>query len=112
MHTLDILHDVFGANANGRGGVLHEAMRMIDAAGAGVVVLLREPRRTAASDSLKLQRGETPTTPILRDYGIGAQILLDLGVREMTLLTNAPKMIVGLDGYGLHIRGHQPIKTA
>ena len=85
---------------------------MIDAAGAGVVVLLREPRRTAASDSLKLQRGETPTTPILRDYGIGAQILLDLGVREMTLLTNAPKMIVGLDGYGLHIRGHQPIKTA
>ncbi len=112
MHTLDILHDVLGDNGQDRGGLLQEAMRLIDSEGAGVLVLLREPRRTAASDSLKLQRGEAPATPILRDYGIGAQILLDLGVREMTLLSNTPKMIVGLEGYGLHISGHRPIKAA
>ncbi len=112
MHALDVLHDVLGDQSHGRAGVLQQAMKMIDAEGAGVLVLLREPRRTAASDGLRLKRGEEPVTPILRDYGIGAQILLDLGVREMTLLTNTPKMIVGLDGYGLHIRGHQPIEVA
>ena len=112
MHALDILHDVLGDTAHGRAGVLQQSMKMIDQAGAGVIVLLREPRPTAASDSLKAQLGETPAQPILRDYGIGAQILLDLGVREMTLLTNAPKMIVGLEGYGLHIAGHQPIEAA
>ena len=112
MHALDILHDVLGDTSHGRAGVLQQAMRMIDRAGAGVIVLLREPRRTAASDSLKLQRGDEPASPTLRDYGIGAQILLDIGVRDMTLLTNTPKMIVGLDGYGLHIAGHRPIEAA
>ena len=111
MHALDVLHDVLGDTSHGRAGVLHAAMRMIDAEGAGVLVLLREPRRTAASDGLKLKRGEEPASPILRDYGIGAQILLDLGVRAMTLITNTPKMIVGLEGYGLHISGHRPIET-
>lgn len=111
MHALDVLHDVLGDVAHGRAGVLQKAMQMIDAEGAGVLVLLREPRRTAASDGLKLKRGEEPSTPILRDYGIGAQILADLGVREMTLLTNTPKMVVGLEGYGLHIRGHRPIEV-
>jgi 3,4-dihydroxy 2-butanone 4-phosphate synthase/GTP cyclohydrolase II len=112
MHALDVLHDVLGDHSHGRAGVLQQAMKMINAEGAGVLVLLREPRRTAASDGLKLKRGEEPTTPILRDYGIGAQILADLGVREMTLLTNSPKMVVGLEGYGLHIRGHRPIEVS
>jgi len=111
MHALDVLTDVLGDRGHGKAGMLHASMRMIDAAGSGVLVLLREPRRTAASDSLRLQLGETPATPILRDYGIGAQILLDLGVRHMTLLTNTPKMIVGLEGYGLEISGHLPIEV-
>ena len=111
MHALDVLHDVLGDVSHGRAGVLQQAMKMIDAEGAGVLVLLREPRRTAASDGLKLKRGEEPTTPILRDYGIGAQILADLGVREMTLLTNSPKTIVGLEGYGLHICAHRSIEV-
>ncbi len=110
MHALDVLHDVLGDVSHGRAGVLQQAMRAIDAAGAGVLVLLREPRRTAASDGLRLKRGEAPATPILRDYGIGAQILVDLGVRQMTLLTNAPKTIVGLEAYGLEIVGHQAIE--
>ena len=111
MHALDMLHDVLGDTSHGRAGVLQKAMQMIDAEGAGVLVLLREPRRTAASDGLKLKRGEEPTSPILRDYGIGAQILVDLGVKDMTLLTNTPKMIVGLDAYGLHISGHRSIEV-
>jgi len=111
MHALDVLHDVLGDSSHGKAGVLHAAMKRIDAEGSGVVVLLREPRRTAASDGLKLKRGEEPSSPILRDYGIGAQILADLGVREMTLLTNSPKTIVGLEGYGLHIAGHLPIEV-
>jgi 3,4-dihydroxy 2-butanone 4-phosphate synthase/GTP cyclohydrolase II len=111
MHALDVLHDVLGDTSHGKASLLHQSMRMIEAEGSGVVVLLREPRRTAASDGLKLRRGEAPAAPVLRDYGIGAQILLDLGVRNMTLLTNSPKMIVGLEGYGLHITGHRPIET-
>jgi len=110
MHALDVLADVLGDDSTGKGHVLREAMRMIDAAGAGVVVLIREPRPTALSDGLRQRSGATTST--LRDYGIGAQILLDLGVREMTLLTNAPKMIAGLEGYGLHIRDYLPIAGA
>ena len=110
MHALDVMADVLGEGT--KAGLLQESMKIIDKAGAGVVVLLREPRRTAASDSLKLARGEEPQAPILRDYGIGAQILLDLGITDMTLLTNNPKTIVGLEGYGLHIAGYQPIKAA
>ena len=112
MHALDVMHDVLGDQSGDKAGLLQQAMKLIDQAGSGIVVLLREPRPTAASDSLKLKRGEIPATPTLRDYGIGAQILLDLGVREMTLLTNSPKMIVGLEGYGLHIAGYQPITAA
>ena len=112
MHAMDVLHDVLGDTSHGKAGILQQSMKMIDAEGAGVLVLLREPRRTAASDGLKLKRGEEPTTPILRDYGIGAQILLDLGIKDMTLLTNSPKTIVGLEGYGLHIAGYRSIEVA
>jgi len=94
----------------GKAGVLRTAMKMIHAEGSGAVVLLRRTRRTAVSDSLKLKQGEVPSAPILRDYGIGAQILADLGVRDMTLLTNSPKMIVGLEAYGLEVRGHRLIE--
>ncbi len=108
MHAHDFLADVLGDTGKGRAGVLNSAMRMIDAAGSGVVVLLREPKRKAVSQAAK---GEKAGAPALRDYGIGAQILLDLGIKQMELLTNQPKMVVGLEGYGLGIAGHQPIKA-
>lgn len=109
MHALDVLHDVVGDSSQHRNGLLAASMRMIEQAGAGVVVILREPKPHALSDGLNLHAGKTQPPQALRDYGIGAQILLDLGVREMTLITNAPKMIVGLEGYGLHISAHVPI---
>ncbi|MFO0069782.1 MAG: GTP cyclohydrolase II, partial [Alphaproteobacteria bacterium] len=68
------------------------------------------PKRSAVSDQLRARLGREAATPALRDYGLGAQILLDLGVKKLTLLTNAPKNIVGLEGYGLEVTGHQPIE--
>ncbi len=112
MHAFDLLHDVVGDVSQKRDGLLAASMRMIDAHGSGIIVLIREPRPLALSEGLKRHAGENTAPQALRDYGIGAQILLDLGVKEMTLITNAPKMIVGLEGYGLHIAGHIPIVKA
>jgi 3,4-dihydroxy 2-butanone 4-phosphate synthase / GTP cyclohydrolase II len=111
MHALSILDDVLGDLATGKGGVLQQAMQMIAAADRGVVVLLREPLSTSLSLRLEQrQRGDTSVPKELRDYGVGAQILLDLGVRDMILLSNAPKNVIGLEAYGLKIVGQQPIK--
>jgi 3,4-dihydroxy 2-butanone 4-phosphate synthase/GTP cyclohydrolase II len=101
MHALNVLEDVLG-DRHGRGGILEGAMRMIAAVGRGVVVLIREPRPTALSDRVRRKLGEPVERPgELRDYGIGAQILLDLGISDMILLSNIRRTIVGLDGYGL-----------
>ena len=63
-----------------------------------------EPTPTSLSDRVRVRNGErTPGGGELRDYGVGAQILLDLGVKEMVLLTNTPRTIVGLAGYGLKV---------
>ncbi|KAF0138403.1 MAG: 3 4-dihydroxy 2-butanone 4-phosphate synthase / GTP cyclohydrolase II [Rhodospirillaceae bacterium] len=113
MHALDVLDDVLGEQDTGRWGVLHAAMEMVAGHGRGAVVLLREPRPTALSERVRARNeGERPSGDPLRDYGVGAQILLDLGVRNMTLLTNNPKTIIGLEGYGLTVVGHRPIPVA
>jgi 3,4-dihydroxy 2-butanone 4-phosphate synthase / GTP cyclohydrolase II len=76
-------------------------------------VLLREPLPTSLLDRMRGlgESGDTPV-PELRDYGVGAQILFDLGVREMILLSNTHRTIVGLDGYGLTVIGERPIVPA
>ncbi len=104
MHALNLLTDVLGERTPGRGHELHSAMRLIANEGRGVVVLIREPTPTSLSDRVRIRNGErTPGGGELRDYGVGAQILLDLGVKEMVLLTNTPRTIVGLEGYGLKV---------
>jgi len=109
MHAVNVLEDLLGDHG-GRSGVLHSAMQMISQAGRGVVVLLREPRPTALSDLLRRKLGQLVENPAdLRDYGIGAQILLDLGVRDMVLLSNTERNIVGLEGYGLSVIETRPI---
>ena len=110
MHAFDVVHDVIGDVSQKRDGLLAASMRMIEKHGSGVVVLIREPNPHALSEGLKRHAGVETAPQALRDYGIGAQILLDLGVREMTLITNAPKMIVGLEGYGLEVRNHISIE--
>jgi 3,4-dihydroxy 2-butanone 4-phosphate synthase/GTP cyclohydrolase II len=111
MHALNVIDDVLGDHSHGRGGELQAAMRMIGAAGRGVIVLLREAQPTSLSVRLeqKLQ-GDAVAPSALRDYGVGAQILLDLGVRDMILLSNTAKTIVGLEAFGLNIVAQQPIK--
>ena len=113
MHAVNVLDDVLGSKARGRGGVLQAALDIIARAGRGVAVLIREPTPTALSDRVRrLMQHETERVPELRDYGIGAQILLDLGVREMILLSNTTRTIVGLEGYGLSVVERRAIPGA
>ncbi len=102
MHALDVLTDVLADKSKGR--TKQRSMEMIAEEG-GVLVLLREPSPTSLSDRVRRRMGEDVPRrdEELRDYGIGAQILRDLGVRDMTLLTHNPKPVVGLEGYDLHI---------
>jgi 3,4-dihydroxy 2-butanone 4-phosphate synthase/GTP cyclohydrolase II len=105
MHAASLLNDIVA----GRGiGELHGAMRMIAEAGRGVVVLLRDARAHDLSEQLR--RGRAMASE-LRDYGIGAQILADLGVTRMIRLSNHPRPIVGLEGYGIEDIETRPIPT-
>jgi len=114
MHAANLLDDMLGDLDSGKAGELQAAMAMIGRAERGVVVILREPERNYLSAQIAARaaraRGEAvgPRTQ-LRDYGIGAQILLDLGVQEMILLSNTKRTIVGLDGYGLKVVEQRPI---
>jgi 3,4-dihydroxy 2-butanone 4-phosphate synthase / GTP cyclohydrolase II len=110
MHSLNLLQDMLGDTYPTSSSHLRPAMEAIARHGSGVVVLIREPIRTQVSDRLRLRKGEQPIASMdLRDYGIGAQILLDLGVRDMVLLSNAKRAVIGLEGYGLSISGYQPL---
>ena len=106
MHQVDLLEDLTGGP---HWISLHRSMDLIAQEGRGAVVLLRDTRKTALSERVgKLDGGKRPPQQ-LRDYGIGAQILLDLGVRDMVLLSNTHRQIIGLEGYGLNVVEQRPI---
>jgi len=109
VHAVNVLDDVLGDQGSGKAGELHCAMEMIAEHGCGVVVLIREPQPTSLSDRVRGHLEHQPLAPALRDYGVGAQILLDLGIHEMILLSNTKRSIVGLDGYGLKVVERRPI---
>ena len=114
MHAMSLFDDIF-ARRSDRGNLLEGAMRIIGEDGAGVVVLINAPRADYASAAIRSLRSapvaEDPQAqPEQRDYGVGAQILAELGVRDMILLTNTRHSLVGLDGYGLSIVGERPIE--
>jgi 3,4-dihydroxy 2-butanone 4-phosphate synthase / GTP cyclohydrolase II len=101
MHAINVFDDLLGAKS-GHTGLLHGAMELIAKLERGVIVLIRDTKATIVSDIL--MRGRKGGVRELRDYGVGAQILVDLGVKELTLLTNTSnKHIIGLEGYGLKI---------
>ena len=106
MHAVNLLSDIIGRDGPAE---LHAAMAAIGAEGHGVVVLIRDVKRTALSE--RVRAGREKVSPELRDYGIGAQILADLGVQEMVLLSNHPRPIVGLEGYGLSVTGTRSIEA-
>ncbi|NIA67040.1 3,4-dihydroxy-2-butanone-4-phosphate synthase [Pelagibius litoralis] len=113
MHAINVLDDILGDKASGKAGDLQQAMRMIGEEGRGVVVLIREPSADALSTSLKSRlEGKARAGGELRDYGVGAQILLDLGVRDMILLSNTKRTIVGLEGYGLRVVAQRALGDA
>jgi 3,4-dihydroxy 2-butanone 4-phosphate synthase/GTP cyclohydrolase II len=111
MHGMNILTDVLGETGAGRTGTeIQSAMQAIADEGRGVIVMLREPSPTTLSDLLQSRSSkETAPENTIRSYGVGAQILLDLGISEMTLLSNTKRAVIGLDGYGLTIKGYRSI---
>ncbi len=111
VHAMNTIDDVFGTSPR-RETLVHKAMEIIGKEGRGVIVLIRESRPDAISSRLARDQG-TPEAGQQRliEYGIGAQILLDLGVHEMVLLSNSPaRKIVGLEGYGLSVVGHRTME--
>jgi len=124
VHSECLTGDVFGSMRCDCGSQLHSALRQIEAAGQGVLLYMRQEGRgiglPAKIHAYKLQEEGLDTVEAneklgfpaeLRDYGLGAQILVDLGVRKMRFLTNNPKKVVGLEAYGLEIVEVVPIKS-
>lgn len=112
MHTMSMFVDVFGEE-NERAGLLSRSMEAIASEGAGVVVVINKPMKGIVTRFMQLRaegkQAGAPEVEELRDYGGGAQILTELGVQDMILLTNTHHTLVGLEGYGLSIVGERPI---
>ncbi len=127
MHAVDLMVDLLSEKKQSRSyGELHKAMQIIADEGRGVIVLLRENANTSLShilarrqsqsgasqkDSGQKDSGQKGAGQDLRDYGVGAQILSDLNVQNMELLSNSQPNIVGLDGYGLRVAGWRSISS-
>lgn len=110
MHAVNLFTDTLGQRSGGRGGEIEASMREIAQEGRGIIVLIREPLTVVLAEQRR-RAGEAiePAGQELRDYGVGAQILIDLGVKEMVLLTNSKKSIVGLEGFGLKVVGQKAV---
>lgn len=129
MHAVNILDDMIHDTTNSRESELEGALQTVGAEGRGVVVIIREPWAEKLSNQVRARHrvpsdpvaasaevamspddGRETEPPALRDFGVGAQILADLGVKEMVLLTNRARAIKGIEGFGLSVVGRRPIE--
>ena len=115
MHRVDLLTDLLGQVSEKRSGnELNAAMQSITNAGRGIIVLLRESSSLSLSpmvlEASSVNEEGSDHVHGLREYGVGAQILVDLGVHRMTLLSNSPSNVISIDGYDLEIDGWQSLK--
>ncbi|NRD89898.1 3,4-dihydroxy-2-butanone-4-phosphate synthase [Sphingopyxis sp. BSNA05] len=109
MHATTMFPDLF-AQDNGRPSMIEESMRIIGEEGAGVIVFINPRQPDFFSQQVRsLAGGKPPPMDQQRDYGVGAQILSELGVHDMELLTNTSHDLVGLDAYGLRIVGQRAV---
>ena len=112
MHFSGSFYDLFGETGS-RGALIERSMQAIAEHGSGVIVVVNSPNEgwlTSAVNSHSKGGDDTPPAQdVIRDYGVGAQILTELGVQDMILLTNTHHSLVALDGYGLSIVGERPI---
>ena len=115
MHAQNTFEDILGSLDSGKSGELQRSMEIIGREERGVIVIIREPHPTHLMDQIQERESSIVNSESssvkgeLRNYGVGAQILLDLGINEMVLLSNTPKTIIGIDGYGLKVVGHRQI---
>ena len=112
MHTLSVFFDIYG-EVSDRSELLHRSMELIGEEGAGVIVVINRPMQGLMSRTIEIKNsvragGEVPIEE-MRDYGVGAQILAELGVHDMILLSNTHHTLVALEGYGLSIVGERRI---
>ncbi len=129
MHAVNILDDMIHDTTNSRESELEGALQAIGEEGRGVMVIIREPwaeklsnqvraRHQAPADpaaassevAMSSDDGRETASPALRDFGVGAQILVDLGLKEIVLLTNRARAIKGIEGFGLTVVGRKPIE--
>jgi 3,4-dihydroxy 2-butanone 4-phosphate synthase / GTP cyclohydrolase II len=106
VHVQSLFTDLF-AETGGRSGLIPRAMEAISRAGSGILIVIRDARPDAISEQMKAKGQGEPFT--VRDYGVGAQILVDLGVSDMELLTTSHRAYVGLEGYGLKVVGEREL---
>jgi 3,4-dihydroxy 2-butanone 4-phosphate synthase/GTP cyclohydrolase II len=108
MHRVDFAADMLGHVEARRDYVPRALQAITDYDGAGVAVFIRDPNPAWLSERYG-QPEVSQTENVLRDYGVGAQILIDLGVRDMKLLTSSKTVLPGSAGYGLRILGREPL---